>query len=286
MSSPSVTDTDPIMSMQLEATGTKISLQFMITGKLGYEEHNVKKDNYSAYRNEALGAVVYHIINNTTNWTNDPGSFPLANFSCSYTANSFIITTDASFLPVMKRAIALQVTVQNGVYFFLRAGQEEYQVKSKGQHVSSYLWAHVSASNATDFEELVAQSIKKEFAKAGLDTSDIKAQFGDMGQAMDRYHVAFGIDRDTGIIPEGMMRLKNKIKLPSEVIAYTRLSREFLQKHEIKDCCFAMPHFNSTKYPNTYCTCSSAKKTVRVGNKREMQDQARRRIMDKQARGN
>ena len=55
MSSPSVTDTDPIMSMQLEATGTKISLQFMITGKLGYEEHNVKKDNDSAYRDE--GAV-------------------------------------------------------------------------------------------------------------------------------------------------------------------------------------------------------------------------------------
>ena len=75
----------------------------------------MKTDNDSTYRNEALGAVCYHIINNTSNWTNDPGSFPFRTFSCNYTSNSFIITTDASFLPVMKRAIALQVTVQNGV---------------------------------------------------------------------------------------------------------------------------------------------------------------------------
>ena len=59
-----------------------------------------------------------------------------------------------------------------------------------------------SAPNTTDSIQTVLQSIKKEFAKAGLDTSDAKAQFGEMGQALDRYHVDFVIDRDAGIIPE------------------------------------------------------------------------------------
>ena len=101
LSSPLVTDTDPSMSMQLEATVTKASLQFTITGKIGFTEHNLKT------------------------------------------------------------------------------------VKIKGQH---------------GFRPM--QSIKKEFAKAGLDTSDAKAHFGDMCQALACNHVDFVIDRDAGIIPE------------------------------------------------------------------------------------
>ena len=287
MSSPSIsiTDTEPSMPVHLVAAGTKASLQFMIIGKMGFEDHNVEKNNDSKYRNEFLAALGHFVIIHTTNWAGDPGNFPFGDFSCSYAMNSFIVTTDASFLPVMMQASALRVTIQSGVYITLQAMDREFQAKSKVQHISSMMWAHVSAPNALDSTSVIVQTIQKEFAKAGLDVPDAKAQFGDIGQALDRYHADFVINRVTGIVPDGMMRLKN-IKLPSEVFAYTRLSREFIQKYEIKDCCFAMPHFDSTKYPNTHCTCSSAKKTVRVGNKREMQDQARRRIMDKQARGN
>ena len=68
-----------------------------------------------------------------------------------------------------------------------------------------------SAPNATDSIQTVLQSIKKEFAKAGLDTPDAKAQLGDMDQALGlgryyralgRYQSGFVVDRDIGIIPE------------------------------------------------------------------------------------
>ena len=66
-----------------------------------------------------------------------------------------------------------------------------------------------SAPNANDSIQTALQSIKKEFVKAGLDTSDVKARLGDMGQALDRYPRAldryqsgFAIDRHIGIIPK------------------------------------------------------------------------------------
>ena len=285
MSSPSSTDIGSNMPVHLVPAGTKASIRLMITGKPGFEEHNVEKNSDNKYCKDVIAAVAYHILGLTNNWTGNPTTFPFDKFSCTYTTGSFIITTDAAFLPIIMQATALRVTVQSGVYIILQACQEEYQVKSKGQHVSTINWAHVSTPNALDSDQIITQTITKEFARAGLDVSVTKAQLGEIGQSIDRYHAEFAVNRESGINPDGMMRLKN-IKLPSEVFAYTRLSREFLQKHEIKDCCFAMPHFNSTKYPNTYCSCSSAKKTVRVGNKRELQDQAQRRSMDKQARGN
>ena len=222
MSSPSIsiTDTEPSMPVHLVAAGNKASLQFMIIGKMGFEDHNVEKNNDSKYRNEFLAALGHFVIIHTTNWAGDPGNFPFGDFSCSYAMNSFIVTTDASFLPVMMQASALRVTIQSGVYITLQAMDREFQAKSKIQHISSMMWAHVTAPNALDPTSIIVQTIQKEFAKAGLDVPDAKAQFGDIGQALDRYHADFVINRVTGIVPDGMMRLKS-IKLPSEVFAYT-----------------------------------------------------------------
>ena len=68
----------------------------------------------------------------------------------------------------------------------------QFQAKSKIQHISSMMWAHVSAPNALDSTSIIVQTIQKEFAKAGLDVPDAKAQFGDMGQALDRAGLVMG----------------------------------------------------------------------------------------------
>lgn len=82
----------------------------------------------------------------------------------------------------MKRANALRVTVQDGVYITLQASQEEYKMKSKCQRISSFTWAHVSTTNALDPNPIIVQSITKEFAKAGLDVTDAKIRTGGYGE--------------------------------------------------------------------------------------------------------
>lgn len=201
-------------------------------------------------------------------------------FRVQFDRGAFVVVTDAAFVPVLEEIQNFVAKTEDGTTYYLKVS-DDFEVTAKEKRNSSFLWAHVTLqAGATDSDETIEQTIRSCFKSVGFAVTDFKPMRDSYGFSTGKFHVAFDRDGDAGLNGTALKRLKN-ISLPSGLVAYTNFSKEFLEKFNIRKCCFALM-FDHNGNRNAPCTCTGSNKGARVGDKRTNERAALARMVSHQ----
>lgn len=264
-------------TMTVTETGERQSIELLITKKVGFSAQ-MSMDIGSVATAVAIAfcekAEGYDLL------TMDMEKFRV---QCER-RSSFVVVTDAGFIPVLKEIGTFNVHAESGAKYELKASEGAYEAAAKEKRAATFTWAHVTLqAGATDSDVTVEQTIRSYFTPVGFTVTEVKPMRDSLGFSTGKFHVAFDIGNDLtypDINGAALKRLKN-MALPSGLIAYTNLSKELVDKVGIRKCCFSLVH---DRYGgrNPPCTCTSAKTGARVGDKRENERAALMRIVARQ----